>query len=159
MFLRTVAIVRKSFPDAVFTIAGDGPGRGALQDLAAELGIDGAVRFLGWQGDLSDFYATLDVMLFNSDVDALGRTPIAAAALGVPVVASVLKGGLTEVLRSPDEAIILDAHDVERLAVEVVGLIREPERGATMAAAARRRVAECGDVRRHARAMEALLVD
>ncbi len=73
--------------------------RDSLQRLAASLGIaTPGVIWTGWLTDLTPFYAGIDVLLFNSDWDALGLTPVEAMSYGVPVVASVEHGGLGEIL-------------------------------------------------------------
>lgn len=114
IFLRVCAEIKQHFPTLRILIAGDGPLRGHLEGLAKELGVSGITRFLGWLPDIEWFYSALDLLLFNSDWDALGRTPIEATALGTPVVASVVHGGLSEMV--PGGSIrIIDAHDVPRL--------------------------------------------
>jgi len=122
IFLRVAHCVLRQRPDAVFAVAGGGPELDRLRALTTELGIDKNVVWLGWLANINQFYAALDVLLFNSDWDALGRTPIEAAAWGVPVVASVANGGLSEFLRDGIDAYVSKAHDVEDLASKVMVL-------------------------------------
>lgn len=157
VFLHVAARIVARRPDTVFLIAGDGPESSRLMDLACSLRIEPNVRFIGWQADLGDFYKSLDVLLFNTDFDALGRTPAEAAAYGVPVVGSVVHGGLPELFRSDDEAILLREHDVPRLADAVCYLLSNNECHAALAARGKARVAEYGDVSQHAATMEQLL--
>lgn len=157
VFLRVAARVLEHKPDTLFVIAGDGPEKQRLMNLARELGIERQVYFTGWLSDLGDFYRSLDVLLFNTDFDALGRTPAEAAAYAVPVVASVIHGGLPELFRSENEAILLRDHDIARLVDAVVELLSDPERHAALSSGGRARVSEYGDVTTHAAAMEALL--
>jgi glycosyltransferase involved in cell wall biosynthesis len=157
VFLRTAAQIAKQRPDAVFLIAGDGSERPALEELAQTLGIRDKVRFLGQEADLQQFYHALDIVLFNSDFDALPRVPVEAAAAGVPVVASLLKGGLAEALRAPDEIVLFDRHDENAMAAAVVDLLGDDERRLRMAATARERIAAFGNVTAHGRAIEQLL--
>lgn len=157
VFLRTAARIADEVPTALFVIAGDGPERAALTALAEDLGIADRVRWLGWQSDLSEFYAAIDVLLFNSDWDALGRTPLEAVGHGVPVVASVVNGGLGELLDRPDEIPVHDRHDDAALAAEVLALLRDPEAARGRALAARRRVAAASCPVRHAERVATLL--
>jgi glycosyltransferase involved in cell wall biosynthesis len=157
VFLRTAAVIVKQKPDAVFLIAGDGPDKPKLERLAAELGISQHVRFLGWKDNLTEFYRALDVLLFNTDYDALGRVPIEAAALGVPVVASVLNGGLAEALRPPSEIVLLPSHDVGALAREVGAVLSDASLRERISTAARVRVLDYGNVQSHALTIESLL--
>lgn len=127
---------------AICVIAGDGPLRADLEALSRELGISEQVRWLGWRKDLRDFYLALDVLVFNSDWDALGRTPIEALALGTPVVASVQKGGLAEVISDDRCGFLTDQHDVEWLTSKLRMLRGDAALRNSMISAARTRIAE-----------------
>ena len=116
VFLRVAQLVLRQRPETLFVIAGDGPERHALETLAAELGIAHAVRWLGWQQNMARLYRALDLVLFNSDWDAVGLTPLEAMSYGVPVVASIINGGLAEIIGAGNGAVIIDAHDTDRLA-------------------------------------------
>lgn len=119
VFLRTAGRIIEKRPDTHFLIAGDGDQRPALEALASRLGIVHRTHFIGWLTDLSPFYATIDVLLFNSGWDCFPTTPVEAMARGIPVVASLEHGGLGEIL---DERTgwLMDHHDEEVLAVHVV---------------------------------------
>jgi glycosyltransferase involved in cell wall biosynthesis len=157
VFLRAAAIVRRSVPDAVFVIAGDGPERAALEALAAELGVVPAVRWLGWQGDLVPFYRALDVLLFNTDWDAFPTTPLEGMGHGLPVVASSAHGGLKELIVSPEHGLLTAEHDAERLGAAVAGLLADPAARADMGRHARARVAALCDLDACVGAVERLL--
>lgn len=137
VFLRTAALILQSRPDTCFLIAGDGPDRQNLLALADELGIRDSVVWTGWVDNMHSVYAALDLLLFNSDWDAMGLTPIEAIVHGVPVVSSVLHGGLSEVLRPDVDAVVLDRHDVSKLAQTVVQLLDDPIGTASMVEQAR----------------------
>jgi glycosyltransferase involved in cell wall biosynthesis len=128
VFLRTARRLLDLDPRFRFLICGDGDERENLQRLSEELGIADAVIWLGWLKDIERFYESTDVLLFNSDVDALGMTPIEAAAHGIPVVASVKQGGLAEILGFSDAALIIDEHDVDILAEGVIEMLRPEDR-------------------------------
>lgn len=157
VFLRVAAKVIASYPNTLFLIAGDGPEKENLLLLAQDLGIGDAIRFLGWRPDLTDFYKVLDVMLFNSDSDALGRTPAEAASYGVPVVASIVRGGLSELFRSADEALVLPEHDIDAMSGAIGNLLSCRSTRHRAGQRARQRVADYGDVDSHAANMERLL--
>lgn len=146
VFLRVARNVLISYPETVFLIAGDGPERSNLMSLAKDLGIDGAVRWLGWRKDLSVFYTCLDILLFQSDWDAFPTTPLEAMSYGIPVVASVANGGLAEVISDEDYGVLLPKHDEALLAARVVELLRRSDKAKQTGLAGRRRVAVlCSD--------------
>ncbi len=75
-------------PDAVLTIAGDGPERPALEALAASTGVGDRVRFLGWQPDPGTVLAGVDVVVVPSRSEGLPLVVLEAMHAGLPVVAS-----------------------------------------------------------------------
>lgn len=136
IFLEVAAYTSRKCPSVEFVIAGDGPDRLDLQRLAAQLGLEKRLHWLGWQSDLTDFYRAIDLLEFNSDWDAMGLTCLEAASHGVPVVASVLNGGLSEVLN--DEAgCVLNSHSIQCLGEKCVALLTSPALAARAGLAAR----------------------
>lgn len=157
VFLRVGREMLDEHPEAMFVIAGDGPERERLGALARELEMEKSVRWLGWQPDLNRFYLALDVLLFNSDWDALGRTPLEALALGVPIVASVVHGGLREIIDRDDYGYVREEHDVAELAGLASLLLSDRARAQSIVRAGRERLADVGSLEKHGRLMSKLL--
>ena len=139
VFLRVAAKIHLVHPNIHFLIAGDGNERRALEVLASELGLSKVTHFTGWLSDLDPFYAAIDVLLFNSDWDCFGNTPVEAMARAIPVVASVLHGGLLEVIDARN-GWLMDKHDEDILCSNVLDALG-PD-GKLRAAVARRMVCE-----------------
>jgi glycosyltransferase involved in cell wall biosynthesis len=156
VFLRVAAKVMAANPKAQAVIAGDGEERAALEKLAAELGISQRVTWTGWLKKMDAFYHSVDVLLFNSDWDALPTTPQEAMGRGIPVVASALHGGLAEVMSSRDWGYMLPQHDVDALAAEILRLLRDPADSERRALAGRERIRELADPKRIAEEFESL---
>ena len=74
--------------DAYLWLAGEGPERRALEDLAQELAVKPRVRFLGWRDDTAALFAACDVVVCPSRIEPLGNVVIEAWAQAVPVVAT-----------------------------------------------------------------------
>lgn len=157
VFLAVARQVLSLFPDALFVVAGDGPEKQSLMSRAADWGIAGRVQWLGWQKDLTKLYQALDVLLFNSDWDALGRTPLEALSFGVPVVSSVVNGGLSEILLHEKHGVVLPEHNVAELAEHVIWAARHPTQARERALTGREHLGVVGSVARHAQSMERLL--
>ena len=157
VFLRTAARIASERPDTVFLVAGDGPMRQELSESSRALGLADRVRWLGWQKNLTNFYLSLDVLLFNSDGDALGLTPLEAAGFGVPMVASVLHGGLREVVHSERLGFLSSQHDEDWLTEKAIFLLQNRELGREMATACRMVVAERHDPLRNAKKLLELI--
>jgi glycosyltransferase involved in cell wall biosynthesis len=157
VFLRTAQLIAQQVPKSVFLIAGDGEERTKLQALSQKLNIAERVRWLGWQKDMTVFYQCLDVMLFNSDFDAVGLSPLEAICYGVPLVASVQQGGLKEILNSDEYGFLIPTHDIEALAEKAVYFLRNREEARKVALTGRERIAQVSNTKRIVGEMEALL--
>ena len=157
VFLETCAEVMKGHERIRLLIAGDGPERARLEDLAKRLGVFEKIVWMGWQGDLSRFLKSIDLMLFNSDWDAQPRTPLEAMSFGIPVVASIRAGGTNEVINSDSVGILIDRHDAKALAGRIFELIKNPVLRKSLGESGLRRIREYGSPRVHALlTMEAL---
>ncbi len=75
-------------------VAGSGAQEDALRRLAAGLGIEHRVDFLGSRGDVPDLMAGASVLLAPCPVEGLGLAVVEAMASGLPVVASAAGGHL-----------------------------------------------------------------
>ncbi len=78
--------------DVRFLIIGDGELRSALQDLTASLGIAPLVLFTGWQSEVDEIYADLDLNLLVSRNEGTPVTLIEGLAAGVPFLTTDVGG-------------------------------------------------------------------
>ncbi|HEV7607574.1 MAG TPA: glycosyltransferase [Steroidobacteraceae bacterium] len=93
--LRMFVKVLTGRPDALFVIAGEGPALPHLTRLARELGIQAAVRFIGYldrRTDLPNCYAAGDAFVFASRTETQGLVLLEAMAQGTPVVSTAELG-------------------------------------------------------------------
>lgn len=86
MLLR--AFAKAGRPHDTLTIAGDGPERSTLEQLASHLGIAGQVHFLGHLASLDAALAEADVFVLSSDYEGLPGVVVEALAAGLPVLAT-----------------------------------------------------------------------
>jgi len=138
-FLEAASRIRRQVPDTRFLIVGDGPQRPALERLARELDIDGAVSFLGTRTDVPEILALLDVFVLSSRMEANPVSILEAMATSKPVVAPRV-GSIAEAVGEGETGHLIAAGDVEALADRVVGLLGDPARAVAMGEAARREV-------------------
>jgi len=85
------------FPDARLVVVGDGPKAGQARLLAAEVGIEHRVEFLGFRTDVPDILPTFDVFVYSTNTEGFGLALVEAMAAKVPVAASCT-GGIPEVI-------------------------------------------------------------
>jgi glycosyltransferase involved in cell wall biosynthesis len=91
-FLRILAAVRAVRSDVHGVIVGDGPVRSSLEGLAQELGLGGALNFLGQRSDASRLAAGFDLFLLTSRSEGFPNVLLEATFMGVPCVATDIAG-------------------------------------------------------------------
>lgn len=84
--------VLAQIPDAYFWLAGEGEQRADLEDFAKTLGVFDRVRFLGWQENQADLYASADVCVLPSRYEPFGLVMIEAWAHKIPLVVTRAAG-------------------------------------------------------------------
>lgn len=91
VLVRALATLRERGHDATLRVAGEGPQREALAALAADLGVESHVTWLGYvdHADLVSEYRTADVFVYPGLLDEpFGRVLLEALGMRTPVVAS-----------------------------------------------------------------------
>jgi glycosyltransferase involved in cell wall biosynthesis len=130
--------------DAELRIAGDGPLRTDLEQLARGLAIDHRVHFTGWltQAELAEQLLHSEALVLPSLMECGGAVVLEAMASAVPVVATAWGGPLDYLDRSSgflvaptDQTTLIDG-----FAAAMTMLADRPELGRRMGAAGRRRV-------------------
>ncbi|MDD2462572.1 MAG: glycosyltransferase family 4 protein [Desulfobulbus sp.] len=125
VFIDTAAVIKHKCSNTFFVIAGDGSEAGELRRRVDACGLQDSFKWLGWQDDMETVYGATDLVLFNTDWDAVARTPIEAGLRGVNVVCSEINGGLRDLFDHPPW--ILDRHDPGQLAEMVLRLLSDTE--------------------------------
>ncbi|MGB1109530.1 MAG: glycosyltransferase [Gammaproteobacteria bacterium] len=130
--------VRRSVPDVLLIIAGEGPALKRLARQVEDLDLLENVLFVGYldrDTDLKDCYRAGDAFVFASRTETQGLVLLEAMALGVPVVSTAIMG-TKDVLKQGEGALIAE-DDVEHFAGEVIRLLTEPGLREELAAKAR----------------------
>ncbi len=125
-------------PGTVLAIAGEGPERGALQDLARREGVADRLQFLGWRHDAGALLRAADLFVCSSRIEPLGNMVIEAWSAGCPVVAAAAAGP-AELLRDGADGTVVPAEDPAALAAGIAGLLEDPDRRSGFAQAGRLR--------------------
>jgi glycosyltransferase involved in cell wall biosynthesis len=98
LLLEAFAAISARFPGAQLAMVGDGPERGNLAALAAELGIANRVQFKGEVADPERWFAGATVFVLASREDAMPNALLEAAAAGLPIVATPARGAVPALL-------------------------------------------------------------
>jgi glycosyltransferase involved in cell wall biosynthesis len=130
----------------LLSIAGDGPERERLVEMAGVYNIGGSVRFDGPIAStaMPDYYRSLDVLVLPSRTmhnwkEQFGRTLIEAMACGVPVIGA-RSGAIPEVIG--EAGLTFPEGDSHALQACLLSLIEHPRLRRQLAEAGRKRVME-----------------
>lgn len=132
--IQAVARVAQTYPHLIYTIVGDGPLRGTLQQLIADLGVANIIRLAGWQ-DGREVQQTMDnahifllpsVTAENGDMEGVPVSLMEAQAAGLPVL-STYHSGIPEVVRHGQSGFLVPEKDVDALSARLTDLLEHPD--------------------------------
>lgn len=146
MLLEAFALVRRGNPDSHLLLVGDGPLRPALERRAAALGMQEHVTFAGNVDDVRPAYAAMSAFALSSDTEGLCTALLDAMSAGVPA-ATTAAGGVLEIARHGDSALVVPPGDAQALAGALSRLLEQPDLSARLVEGGQR-VAAAHDVAR-----------
>jgi phosphatidylinositol alpha-1,6-mannosyltransferase len=156
-------LVLNDFPDAQLEIVGDGPEKGQLERLVADLGLVGSVIFFGsLRGDpLSERYRNCDVFAMPSrtlkdDVEGFGTVFLEAGLFGKPSIGT-FSGGIPEAVIDGETGILVSEGDVRGLAQALRRLMSDEALRSELGSNARDRVLARFTVQKAAEQLAAIL--
>ncbi len=141
VLLRAAAELRRRVENARIWLAGDGSHRARWERLAARLGVEDCVRFLGFRTDAPDLMAAADLLCAPSRSEGLGTVALEAHACELPVVAS-RSGGLPDSVIEGRTGWLVEPEDPRALARALEAALRDPEERRRRAREGRRLILE-----------------
>ena len=136
-FLRAASMAKKELSHVRFLIVGDShlgdneTYRHELGDLAAGLGLDEYVIFMGFREDIRNVIGSLDILVNASWSEPFGMTIIEAMALGVPVIATKA-GGVVEIITDGVNGLLFTSGNAKQLAQALLNMLNNPFRAKDM---------------------------
>ena len=146
--IQALAIVRPQFPGVRLMVVGadelyvhGGSFTAELKKLVAELGLTDNVIFTGQRSDVANILAASDVFAMPSFEEPFGVVFLEAMAMAKPVIA-IDNGGTPEVVANGETGLLSPAWDIERLAENIIKLLRDAELRKSMGERGRQRALE-----------------
>lgn len=133
--------VHASHPEARLLIAGDGSLRASLQQQIDDARLSPVCRLLGQVDDIVGFHHALNLFVQSSIYEGTPNVVLEAMAMETPVVATDV-GGTKELCHPDVHGVIVPPADTDALATAIRELMENPERRASLTAAARTRVVD-----------------
>ncbi len=159
--LRAFSQFAARFPESTLTIAGDGPMRAELGQLASDLEIAARVTFTGFisQGQLRALSQQSHLFLHPSETGPDGNQEgvpnalLEAMASGLPAFATT-HGGIPEAIENGVSGVLVAERDADALALALLLAAENPERLSTMSRNGAEAVREKFEQRAQARKLE-----
>jgi glycosyltransferase involved in cell wall biosynthesis len=141
--IRAMAILARRGVEARLAVVGPGSPEilHYLGGLAEELGVAGAVDFVGETDSPFDFFAAADIALICSLDEAFGRVTVEAMKMGTPVIGAD-SGGTSELISDGFNGLLFEPLNVEDLADKIERLVQDRDLLRRMGDNARRRARE-----------------
>ena len=147
MLVRGFALASVKLPNADLLLAGEGPDRGLIEDLARSLGIADRLKFLGVRNDVPDLMRAADLFAMTSASEAASLTLMEAMASGCPVVVTDV-GGNPELVRNGIDGVLVPRGNAEACAEAMIRILSVAALAKRMGAAGRERALERFDLNR-----------
>jgi glycosyltransferase involved in cell wall biosynthesis len=110
-----------------YWIVGDGPLKDDLAEQVKNSGLDGRVRFFGYQEDIAPILANSDIFVLPSLYEGFGLAAVEAMAMGLPVIASNVEGIREIIGEQLCCGYLVDPTDHKKLAELIRELAASPE--------------------------------
>lgn len=128
--LEAIVLVRHEIPDVVYVIAGDGPYRYTLEELAKKLKLQDNIIFTGYisEDKKAHYYNAADVYVMpnreleNGDVEGFGIVFLEANAYGKPVIGG-RSGGVVDAIIDGKTGLLVNPIDIEEIASAIIRLL------------------------------------
>lgn len=127
VLLKAIQIAKKSYPNIKAIVAGEGPEKEKLIELAHTLNIDKNVAFLPFQEDIKELYGLIKaskVFVLPSTREGFGLVVLEANACGVPVITTDASDNAAKYLVTTDNGLLFKINE-HQLSLCITDMLRE----------------------------------
>lgn len=133
--IEAMPTIVQAVPEAYLVLWGDGPQRAELEQLAARLGLEQRIRFMGHQADAARYLELVDCLVLPSMSEGCPFVLLEAMSAKRPIVATRV-GGVTELVRDSEDALLVESGNPRALAQAVTTLLNDHQLAERLASAA-----------------------
>ena len=144
--LEAMPSIRQQFPAVQLVCVGEGSLRSELDQMVRNLQLEGFVRFIGYEPDVSRWFAAADLSILPSLCEGLPMAALESLAAECPIVATAVDG-TPEIVVHEKTGLLVPPRDPQQLAGTVLLMLHHPERARKMAERGRQHVLEQFSVR------------
>ena len=130
-FLRAAKRVHDAVPDAAFVIAGEGELLEETKSLAAQLGLERDVFFIGRCEKIAELLSVSYACVLSSIAEGFSNSILEYMAAARPVVATDV-GGAREAIVEGETGYLVKAGDDETLALRLIDLLNDSDKASAM---------------------------
>lgn len=125
------ALAKVANPQVHLALAGEGPIKEDIEQLATALGITDQVHFLGYRTDIPTLIQAANAVLLVSQQEGLPRSIMEAMCLATPVIGSKIRG--TKDLLEDGCGLLVELGNTDDLAQAMIQVIEDPDSLSIMA--------------------------
>lgn len=110
---------------AVLWIVGDGPQKDEIKQLISELKLNKKVKFFGWKQDIIPILRKAKIFILSTNREGFGYVIIEAMSQGIPIIASNVPYGPSEILDNGRYGILVEKNNPLALSKSIEKLIND----------------------------------
>ena len=126
LMLRSFAEIVRHRKDIRLIMIGDGPYHSELVKIAGGLGIDGFVKFLGWQKDIRPFLSSVDIVWHPTLQEAFPQIMVESMALS-KVLCITPVSGATDVVKDGVNGFIIPFSEPDTWKSRILSIVNDGE--------------------------------
>src|ERR1051326_2913552 len=129
------------FPSLRVVVVGEGPDRGAIEQMIEQNGLRDKVMLAGKRSDMANVYASMDIFVQPSLNEGLPMTVLEAMAASKPVIATTV-GGIPKIVQEEKTGLLVNPGDASALRNAIARLLGDGDLCRRIAAAGHEWVAK-----------------
>jgi glycosyltransferase involved in cell wall biosynthesis len=135
--LRAMGLVKR----IRYLVVGAGSDLDGIKREVSRLGLDRDFTFTGYRADVRRYFSALDIFVHPSYWEGLPTTLLQAMAMGIPSIATNIRGS-RELIEHDRSGLIIGVRSPREIAEAVSGLVKDPVRAGALARRAETRIRE-----------------